>query len=108
MTRLKRKEAIPLSNALQDFLRAYKLTAALNTQRVFEAWDEVSGAARYTTNRFYKDGKLYITTNSSVARSQLQFQKDILVERINELLSQDELFTKDDKFVGYVKQLIIK
>ena len=62
----------------------------------------------YTSKRFYKDGKLYITVNSSVARSQLQFQKEILVERINENLRQDELFTKDDKLVGYVKQLIIK
>lgn len=108
MSRIERKEAIPLSNALQDFLRFYKLTAPLNTQRVFEAWDKVSGAAMYTSKRFYKDGKLYITVNSSVARSQLQFQKEILVERINENLRQDELFTKDNKLVGYVKQLIIK
>lgn len=108
MTRLKRKEAIPLSNALQDFLKVYKLTAPLNTQRVFEAWDQASGAAQYTSKRFYKEGKLYITITSSVARSQLQFQKDVLIEKINAILSQDELFTKDDKLVGYVKQLIIK
>lgn len=108
MNRIERKEAIPLSNALQDFLKMYKLTAPLNTQRVFKAWDKVSGAAMYTSNRFYRDGKLYITISSSVARSQLQFQKEVLVERINETLRQDELFTKDDKLVGYVKQLIIK
>ena len=85
-----------------------KLTSGLNTQRIFAAWDAASGAGRYTVRRFFRDGRLYITVDSSVVRSQLSFQRDTLIEKINALLAQDELFTRDDARVGIVKELILK
>ena len=72
------------------------------------AWDAASGAARYTVRRFYRDGKLYITVDSSVVRSQLSFQRDALLKKINALLAEDSLFTRDDARVGFVKELILK
>ena len=108
MSRVARKTAVSLSEAIQEYLKVAKLSAGLNTQRIFAAWDAASGAGRYTVRRFFRDGKLYITVDSSVVRSQLSFQRDTLIEKINALLMQDELFTRDDARVGIVKELILK
>ncbi|MBR6184013.1 Protein of unknown function [Bacteroidales bacterium WCE2004] len=108
MSRVARKTAVSLSEAIQEYLKVAKLSAGLNTQRIFAAWDAASGAGRYTVRRFFRDGRLYITVDSSVVRSQLSFQRDVLIEKINALLAQDELFTRDDARVGIVKELILK
>ena len=108
MSRVARKTAVSLSEAIQEYLKVAKLSSGLNTQRIFAAWDAASGAGRYTVRRFFRDGRLYITVDSSVVRSQLSFQRDVLIEKINALLAQDELFTRDDARVGIVKELILK
>ena len=115
MSRVARKTAVPLSDLIREYIQASKLTAGLNTQRIFAAWDAASGAGRYTVRRYFRDGKLYITVDSSVVRSQLSFQRDVLLEKINALLekinallAQDELFTCDDPRSGCVKELILK
>ncbi len=106
--RIHRKEAVGMEKLVESFIREMKITAGLNTQRIFEAWDACSGAGPYTLKRFFRDGKLYITLNSSVLRSQLFLQKDLLVQKMNAFLSEDALFVKDYPKVGYVKQLILK
>lgn len=106
--RLPRKKAIPVSDALQMFLKQSHLSSGLNTQRIFGAWDKASGAAGYTIRRFFRDGTLYITLNSSVARSQLSMQKDALIEKMNGILLNDDLFVRDDPNVGLVKTLVLK
>lgn len=108
MSRLPRKNAVLLGDALKTFLKLNHMTTGLNTQLVFKAWDDASGAAKYTTRRFYRDGKLYITLSSSVVRSQLYFQRDTLIEKVNALLDDNDLFTKDEPNVGLVKELILK
>ena len=103
-----RKEAIGMDQVVRQYIQSMKLTAGLNTQRVFAAWDACSGAEAYTLKRFFRGGKLYITLGSSVIRSQLYFQRDVLVERMNAFLAKDDLFTGEDTTVGYVKELILK
>lgn len=108
MSHVERKVPVEIGTILKDFLRSSHLSAGLNTQRVFAAWDEASGASQFTLKRFYRKGVLYITTSSSVIRSQLEYQKDALVEKMNAILSGDELFVKDEPQVGYVKELRLK
>lgn len=108
MSKVARKTAVPLEDLIHEYLRAGHLTAPLNTRRIFAAWDSASGAARYTVRRFFRDGKLYITVDSSVVRSQLSFQRQELIDKINALLAQDDLFTRDDGRVGFVQELILK
>ena len=106
--RIARKKALDMEEVVSMYIKSMKLTAGLNTQRIFAAWDDASGAAPYTLKRFFRDGKLYITLSSSVVRNQLSFQSDALVEKMNSILAKDELFTKDDPRVSYVKELILK
>lgn len=103
-----RKEAIGMDTLMKLFIRQNGLTARLNTQRVFDAWDAVSGASQFTLNRFYRDGKLFVTVSSSMVRVHLELQKAQLVEALNSHLRADSLFDGESKLVGYVRQLIIK
>lgn len=106
--RIHRKEAVSMDEVVKQYIRSMKIAAGLNTQRIFAAWDACSGAGEFTLKRFFRDGKLYITLGSSVIRSQLYFQKDILIEKMNRFLSQDSLFTEDNHAVGYIKELILR
>ena len=106
--RIHRKEAVRMDQLVEEFIKSMRIAAGLNTQRVFAAWDACSGAGPYTLKRFYRGGKLYITLNSSVIRSQLYFQRDILIEKMNAFLAQDTLFTADNRSVGFIEELILK
>lgn len=103
-----RKEALPMGTLVPMFLRARGLSVELNTQRVFAAWDEVSGIKDFTLRKFYRDGKLYVTISSSMVRSHLEFQKDSILVAINEFLGKDTLFDKTCSKVGLVKEIILK
>jgi hypothetical protein len=106
--RIHRKEAVGMDRLVQDYIKQMRLAAGLNTQRIFAAWDACSGAGPFTLKRYFKGGKLYITLNSSVIRNQLYFQKADLMEKMNAFLSQDELFTSDNRTVGFIQELILK
>ena len=106
--RIHRKEAVSMDQLVHQYIKSMKLAAGLNTQRIFAAWDACSGAGPFTLRRFFRDGKLYITLSSSVLRNQLFFQKTELVEKMNRFLSQDSLFTDDNRTVGYIRELILK
>ena len=105
---IRRKEALTMEEVVEEYIKSAKLAAGLNTQRVFAAWDECSGAGPFTLKRYFRSGTLYITLNSSVIRNQLSFQKAELVEMINATLSGDPLFTEDNRTAGFVKELVLK
>lgn len=97
-----------MEEVVSAYIKQMKIAAGLNTQRIYAAWDACSGAAPYTMRRYFRGGKLYITLSSSVIRNQLLFQKDALVEKMNEYLSKDPLFTQDNNTVSFVQTLILK
>ena len=93
MNKIQFRRYTSLASALQLMLRQNGLAPEFNRRRIDSAWDEASGAGAYTIRRYFKDGKLYVTVNSSVLRSQLHFQKAALLESMNRLLGEDELFS---------------
>lgn len=106
--RIHRKQALGMEEVIDQYIRSMKLAAGLNTQRVFAAWDEVSGAASATLRRYYRDGVLRVSLSSSVLRFELGLQKAQMIERMNAWLLKDDLFVKDDPKVGLVKDIILK
>lgn len=106
--RIHRKEAVGMDQIVRQYIKSMKLAAGLNTQRIFAAWDACSGAGPFTLKRFFRSGKLYITLSSSVIRNQLYFQRDVLVEKMNAFLSEDDLFTADNRTVSYIRELILQ
>ena len=106
--RLDRKEAVRMDTLIRTFLKANRMTAKVNTERIYRAWNAVSGAEAATLRRYYRNGTLIITLSSAVYRSQLFPQRALLVEKINRFLADDPLFTQEDQFVGLVQNLILK
>lgn len=105
--RIARKEAIPLLEAFKQMFAESGARLSHNSQRIFMAWNEVSGAQQYTIKRYFRDGKLYITLSSSVVCSQLSMQKDVLLGKINAAIAGDELYIGRQN-EGPVKELILK
>lgn len=108
VTRISRKEALKLDTVISDWIRSMRLAAPLNTQRIFAAWDEATGAAPYTLKKFFRAGTLYVTINSSVIRNQLYFQTAGIIEKMNAILDGDSLFTKGNHTVGHVEKIVLK
>ena len=106
--RLDRKEAVGMDVLIKAWLRSNRLTGKVNTSRIYTAWDDVSGAAPYTLRRFYRGGTLYITLSSAVIRSRLIPRRQEFIDKINLRLTQDPLFTRSDRNVGLVQNLILK
>ncbi len=106
--RLAHRDAIGMPDLMKAFVKHFNLSAGLNTQKIFDAWDKVSGAESFTLNKFFKGGTLYVTVSSSMVRTQLGFQKDSLIKAMNDLLEKDPLFMKDCNAVGYVKKIILR
>lgn len=106
--RMPRKEAVGMETLISEYIRQMKLTSGLNCHRVFAAWDEVSGVSRYTVDRFFKDGVLYVTMNSSMVRNQLYFQLDVLMDKMNAFLEDDFLFDGAGKEGRYIKKIVLR
>ena len=106
--RIGRKDAQGMSELIGQYLRDMKLASGFNRQRIFEAWDAVSGASRYTVGRYFKDGILYCTISSSVVRNQLYFQRDVLVQKMNEYLENDDMVVRDGKDSPFIRNLILR
>ena len=104
----RRRDAVGMDELVEEFIRDMKLTAGLNRQRVIQAWNAVSGAGRYTIDVYVKDKVMYCSIGSSMARNQLYFQKDILVQTLNEELQKDELLTWDWSKGPCVKSLVLR
>lgn len=105
---IRRKEALTMEEVIDQFIKSAKLASGLNTQRIFSAWDECSGAGPFTLKRYFRGGTLYITLSSSVIRNQLYFQKEALIEKMNAWLREDSLFTKDNRTTGFVRDLVLR
>lgn len=107
--RMKRKSPLPMSSLVEAFVRDMRLTPGLNVRRVFAAWDAASGAGPFTLGRFFRSGKLYVTLSSSMVRSQLSFQKGAIMDRMNAILTEDNLFAKPSgRSVKYVTDIVLK
>ena len=105
---IRRKEPVGMQELVSLFIREMKIASGINRQRVTEAWNAVSGASRYTLDVNFDRGIAYCSISSSVVRNQLYFQKDVLLQKMNEVLSKDELFVTDSKGGPAVKTLVLK
>lgn len=99
-----RQQAQSMDEVIREYVRSLKIASGFAYRRVFEAWYKASGAERYTSNIYFRDGSLFCTMTSSVARTQLMFQSEALVAAMNRILDSDGLCPEDIR----VKKLILK
>ena len=80
---LRRREAVRIGAMLRVYLQDSGLMPGWNSNRVYMAWDKVSGVAAWTLNRNFVKGVLYCGMSSSMVRNHLYFQKDVLLEALD-------------------------
>ena len=90
---------ISLQDAIKHFLQKCKLKCGIQALRIEEVWEEVMGktVAKYTDKIQLINATLYITTSVAPLKNELLFQKEKIIERVNEALGEK-----------LVKEVIIK
>ena len=107
--KMRRQNAVGMDELVKQFIREMRLANGINRQRIEDAWNQVSGASRYTLGTNYADGTLYCTLSSSIVRNHLYFQKDFILQGVNDFLKKDVLFIWDwDNKGDCVKSLVLK
>ena len=104
---LRRRDAVSMDELVEEFIRDMKLVSGVNRLRVTAAWNAVSSAEKYTVDVYVRNGIMYCTMGSSMVRNQLYFQKDVLLNQINEYLENDQMYVKEGGY-PYIKELILK
>lgn len=106
--RIERKEAVGMDELISRYIREMKISSGVNQMRVTEAWNTVSGASRYTLSVSYAGAVVYVSLNSSMARNQLYYQRDVIIRKMNEFLAEDSLFVRDPKGGPAVRNIVLK
>ena len=106
--RMGRKEAVGMEALMTQYIREMKISSGINQVRVTEAWNNASGASRYTLSVSYVGTYVYVTMNSSMARNQLYYQRDSIMQRMNDILAADTLFIGSAKGGNAVTNIILK
>ena len=88
---MKRENTQLIKDILQEFIKEEHLEDGLKRLKIFKVWDLVVGeaGARATSNKFFRDGVLYCTINSSIIRTQLYYRKDDIALQMNKMLNDN-------------------
>ena len=86
---MKRENTQLIKANIEEFIKEERLEEGLNRTRLFKTWDLVVGevGAKATTNKYFKDGTLYCTINSSMLRTQMYYRKEDIIAHINKMLN---------------------
>jgi hypothetical protein len=90
---------ISLQEAIQQFLQKSRLKSGIQAIRIEEVWEELMGKtiAKYTEKIQIINGTLFITTSVAPLKNELLYQKQQIIERVNEAMGE---FT--------IKEVVIK
>ena len=94
----KRGETKKISKVLEDVISQKHFRVGIDNLRVQEAWVKTMGEniQKYTYNVKFKKGILYIKLKSSVLKEELIFEKNKVINLINQELGKE-----------YVKELVL-
>ena len=79
-----------LGEAIQQFLQKSRLKGSVQALQITDVWEQIMGktVARYTESiKIYGD-KLYINTSVAPLKQELLFQKEHIINRVNEALGE--------------------
>jgi hypothetical protein len=81
---------ISLQDAIQQFLQKSRLKTGIQALRIEEVWEELMGKtiAKYTDKIQIINHTLYISSSVAPLKNELLYQKEKIIERINEALGE--------------------
>jgi predicted nucleic acid-binding Zn ribbon protein len=76
----------PLKEAIDAFLKEYKVDKKFLALKLLAEWEKLLGPviAKHTHNIFVKDKTLHVKVDSSVIREELHYAKEKLIKSLNE------------------------
>ncbi|MEY3377221.1 MAG: hypothetical protein RLZZ328_212 [Bacteroidota bacterium] len=79
-----------LGDALKQFVQNSKLKNGIRAAQIEEVWLELMGntIAKYTDKIYIFDQKLFIETSVGPLKNELGFQKQQIIERVNEKVGE--------------------
>ncbi|KRP09244.1 MAG: hypothetical protein ABR94_07655 [Sphingobacteriales bacterium BACL12 MAG-120802-bin5] len=89
--RVRRSNEQDIGEVLKDFFKAFKIDGKVNEIRIKEVWEEVMGKtmARYTSDVRLHNGQLKVFINSAPLKHELTYNKDVIIQRINEAFGEE-------------------
>ncbi|MET0634957.1 MAG: DUF721 domain-containing protein [Chitinophagaceae bacterium] len=77
-----------LGDAIQQFLNKSRLKGDIQALQIEDVWEQVMGktVARYTEKLQLYGDKLIVTTHVAPLKQELSYQKEKIIQRINEAL----------------------
>jgi len=81
---------ISLQDAIQQFLKQSRLKSGIQAVRIEEVWEEIMGktVAKYTDKIQILNQTLHISSSVAPLKNELLYQKEKIIERINEALGE--------------------
>lgn len=81
---------VSIGDALKEFLKKSKLKSGIQALRIEEAWEKIMGKtiANYTDKIEVINTTLFISTSVAPLKNELIYQKQKIIERVNEELGE--------------------
>jgi hypothetical protein len=79
-----------ISDAIQQFLEKSRIKGSIQAMQIEDVWEQIMGktVARYTDKLQIIGDKLIITTSVAPLKQELKYQKEKIMQRVNEALGQ--------------------
>ena len=79
-----------LGDALKKFLEKSKFRGSIQALQITDVWENIMGRtiAKYTEKIQIHGQTLYITTSVAPLKQELHYQKEKIIERVNEALGE--------------------
>lgn len=79
-----------LGDAIRHFLKHSRLNGSVQALQIDDIWEQIMGKTvkRYTNSIKIYGRKLYITTSVAPLKQELIYQKDSIIQRVNEALGE--------------------
>ena len=79
-----------LGDALRKFLHQSQLKGSIQALQIEEVWEQIMGktVARYTDKISIHGHTLYVNTTVAALRQELLYQKDNIIQRVNEVMGE--------------------
>ena len=81
---------LSIGDAIKQFLKQSKLKSGIQALQIEEAWEKIMGKtiARYTDKIEIINQTLFISSSVAPLKNELVYQKEKIIERVNEALGE--------------------
>jgi predicted nucleic acid-binding Zn ribbon protein len=88
---MRKKNAQPLAEVIQEYLKALGIDRRIKEQRIVKEWEAILGTlvSRATSKIYIYNKVLFVTLSSSVIRNELFMIKQSIIQALNERAGEE-------------------